>query len=192
MFCFLSNHLFLWIATARSQVVARSREIADIERRGQGVDFDFQRMRIKAVPFPKRCRDGPVKKVFNPMVSGVFYWPPPIVDSCDRLMCPPGYKCVARKTCLRFVWVICFKWWYPIGIKRLCVKDDQDCECIRKCKWFVCFSPRQLNRDTCNCDCQITCRRHYSLDKRSCQCKCSRRCSRHMRLDRKKCRCVRR
>ena len=122
---------------------------------------------------------------------GVFYWPPPIVRSCAALRCPRGQKCKPQKTVTRFVWAICFKWFYPVGIKRLCVKDELNCQCKPRCKRFICFRPRRFNPRTCNCDCSITCRPPFILDRRSCQCKCRRPifCRKPRVFNTNKCRC---
>lgn len=155
-------------STGTAQAAQKSREIDQIENQGRGVDY--QNGKITSVPFPSRCENGPVKRVFHE--PGVFYWPPPIVKKCTGLHCPHSQMCEPQKTVTRFVWAICFKWWIPIGIKQLCVKDELQCRCKPRCKQFICFPPRQFNPHMCDCECPNTCRPPLTLDKVSCRCKC--------------------
>ena len=169
----------------------------EIRGEGKAVDSDDEGM-LLAVSLPS-CEKGPVRDVFQR--PGVWYWPLPIFTRCTGLYCPSDKTCVAGKTSLRKFWTVCYKrfncWgvyiWIPIGIRRLCLTDERECECKARCRTFLCFPPRKFNPKTCDCECPPkSCRRPFELDPSSCQCRCPKDivCPKPKILDQDTCKCV--
>ena len=129
-----------------------------------------------------------------------YYNPVPTRKTCSG-SCPPGQTCTPFKTVTRNFKVLVFRrfncWgliiWLPIGIRRLCITDEFDCECKPDCKPLLCFPPRYFNETSCDCECpDKTCKSPFEVDPSSCQCRCPKniRCSHPKILNFKTCKCV--
>ena len=168
----------------------------EVARRVQALDNPSPGLGGPGLIKPRGCRN--VSVVVR--APNTYYNPVPKRSVCSG-PCPPGQTCTPFKTVTRNFKVLVFRrfncWgliiWLPIGIRRLCITDEFNCQCKPECKPLLCFPPRFFNETSCDCECpDKTCKRPFEVDPSSCQCRCPKNivCRRPKILNFKTCKCV--
>ena len=168
----------------------------EVARRVQELDNPSPVVKPSGPIRPPGCRS--ISVVVR--APNTYYNPVPKRSVCSG-PCPPRQTCTPFKTVTRNFKVLVFRrfncWgviiWLPIGIRRLCITDEFNCQCKPKCKPLLCFPPRRFNPRTCDCECpKIRCKRPFEVDPSSCQCRCPKniRCPHPKILNFKTCKCV--
>ena len=181
--------------TGSAAVAENVRQIGRVNAAGQIPTYELGR--IVTIPKLQGCRQ--ITVIVRTPVN-TYYHPIPTRKDCFG-SCPPGQICTAFKTVIRSMKVVCYKrfncWgkfiWIPIGVRTLCIRDEFNCKCKRRCKPLWCIPPRKFNKRTCDCECpKIRCRPPFTLDPSSCQCRCRKNivCPHPKVLNFKTCKCV--
>ena len=135
--------MFIWYLPTYTHTHTHTHTASDeVAQRVQELDNPSPGLGGPGIIRPKGCRN--VSVVVR--APNTYYNPIPKRSVCSG-SCPHGQTCTPFKTVTRNFKVLVFRrfncWgliiWLPIGLRRLCITDEFDCQCKPICKPILCF-----------------------------------------------------